>query len=78
MNESETTQATAAGSATYERCPCLEVAAAMRRIFGVSPAVRHHLDQSRIEFLKAIREVLNERIERLSTPPRQGTKVTVE
>ncbi len=78
MTETETTQATAAGGATHERCPCLEVADAVRRIFGVSPAVRHHLEQSRVEFLKAIREVLNERIERLSTPAGHGTKVAVE
>jgi ribosome-associated translation inhibitor RaiA len=45
---------------------------------GVSPQVRQHLANSRIEFLKAIREVIDERIEQLSKPVQQGTKIQVE
>jgi hypothetical protein len=44
----------------------------------VSPAARQHLANSRIEFLKAIREVLDARIERESKSVQQGTKIAVE
>ena len=50
----------------------------MREFLGISPAVRQHLANSRIEFLKAIREVINERIDHLSSQGQPGTKVTVE
>jgi hypothetical protein len=36
------------------------------------------LANSRVEFLKAIREILNERIEHLSSQGQKGTKVAVE
>jgi hypothetical protein len=36
------------------------------------------LANSRVEFLKAIREVLDERIEHLSSQGQKGTKVAVE
>jgi hypothetical protein len=49
-----------------------------RARLGVSPEVRRHLANSRIEFLKAIREVIDERIEQLSKPVQQGTKIRVE
>jgi hypothetical protein len=45
---------------------------------GVSPTVREHLTNSRIEFLKAVRTVLDERIERLSKKGQQGTRIAVE
>jgi hypothetical protein len=62
----------------YEPCPCREIVNTLRECLGISPAVRQHLDNSRIEFLKAMREVLNQRIDRLSSASQQGTKVTVE
>jgi hypothetical protein len=43
-----------------------------------SPAVREHLANSRIEFLKAIRAVIDARIEHLSGTGQRGTKVVVE
>jgi hypothetical protein len=64
--------------AVYENCPCRELVDTVREFLGVSPAVRQHLANSRVEFLKAIREVLNERIERLSSQGQKGTKVAVE
>jgi hypothetical protein len=64
--------------AAYENCPCRELVDTVREFLGVSPAVRQHLANSRVEFLKAIREVLNERIERLSSQGQKGTKVAVE
>ena len=76
MNKSETSQRIT--KVTHERCPRLEIMETVRQCLGISPAVRQHLANSRVEFLKAIREILNERIDRLSSQPQQGTKVAVE
>ena len=62
----------------YERCLCREAIDQVRDLLGISPTVREHLKSSRIEFLKAIRTVIDERIEHLSTPAERGTKVVVE
>jgi hypothetical protein len=62
----------------YERCLCREAIDELRDFLGVSPAVREHLRSSRIEFLKAIRTVIDERIEHLSRSGQRGTKVAVE
>jgi hypothetical protein len=78
MNKSETSQPITGQQVTYERCPCLEIVETVQQCLGISPAVQQHLANSRVEFLKAIREILNERIERLSRQPQQGTKVAVE
>jgi hypothetical protein len=50
----------------------------VRELLGISPAVRQHLTNSRVEFLKAIRQVLDDRIAHLSSRAQQGTKVAVE
>ncbi len=71
-------QSTAGASASHERCPCYEVMDFIRTRLGVSPAVRQHLSNSRVEFLKAIREVIDEKIEHLSKAGQQGTKIPVE
>ena len=71
-NQSQTSE-----QAVYD-CPCRELVDTVRQFLGVSPAVRQHLANSRVEFLKAIREVLNERIEHLSGQGQKGTKVAVE
>ena len=78
MNKSETSQPITSEQVIHERCPCLEIMETVRQCLGISPAVRQHLANSRVEFLKAIREILNERIDRLSSQPQQGTKVAVE
>jgi hypothetical protein len=78
MNKQEANQRAASERATSERCLCREVVDHLQNAFGASPAARKHLANSRIEFLKAIREVINERIERLSSPGQQGTKIAVE
>jgi hypothetical protein len=62
----------------YERCLCRETVERLRDCFGVSPAVREHFTNSRIEFLKAIRAVIDERIEHISSADQRGTKVAVE
>ena len=78
MNKPEKSQSTTSEQVVYERCPCREIVDTVREFLGISPAVRQHLANSRVEFLKAIREVLNERIEHLSSQGQKGTKVAVE
>jgi hypothetical protein len=65
-------------AAAQERCPCLEIMDLFRTRLGVSSEVRKHLENSRVEFLKAIRVVLDERIEHLSKAGQHGTKIAVE
>jgi hypothetical protein len=62
----------------YERCLCRELLDQFRIRLGVSPQVRQHFVNSRIEFLKAIREVINDRIEHLSKKAEPGAKIPVE
>jgi hypothetical protein len=78
MKEQEASQPAAGERVVYERCLCRELVDHLRDRLGVSPAVRQYLANSRIEFLKAIREVIDQRIEHLSSTSQQGTKVTVE
>ena len=78
MNAQQTSESAASQGATHERCLCYEVLDLFRSRLGVSPRVKQHLANSRIEFLKAIREVIDERIEHLSKPVQQGTKIRVE
>lgn len=78
MNEQESNQSATTQSAAHERCLCYEVLDMFRSRLGISPRVKQHLANSRIEILKAIREVIDERIEHLSKPAQQGTKIQVE
>lgn len=78
MTETQADQHKEGERVVYERCLCHEALSHLRSCFGISSAVREHLANSRIEFLKAIRAVIDERIEHLSTPRQQGTKVAVE
>ena len=55
-----------------ERCVCHEVLDHVAKVFEVSPAVKQHLMNSRLEFLKAIRAVIDQRIEHLSGTPSKG------
>jgi hypothetical protein len=77
-NQQQANQSAASASASHERCPCYEVMDFIRTRLGISPAVRQHLSNSRVEFLKAIREVIDEKIEHLSKAAQQGTKIPVE
>jgi len=72
------TQSSANEDVMYERCLCREVIDTVREFVGISPAVRQHLSNSRVEFLKAIRQVIDERIDHLSGQGQKGTKVAVE
>ena len=78
MNEQTESSKTGGERATRDRCLCYEMLDHLRETLGVSPPVKQHLANSRIEFLKAIRGVIDERIERLSTKGQQGTKIAVE
>jgi hypothetical protein len=78
MNEPQESQSTAKGHTGPEPCPCREIADTVQRFLGISPAARQHLANSRVEFLKALREMLDARIEHLSSRPQKGTKVAVE
>lgn len=78
MNQQETTQQTSTRPVAEERCLCREAVDRVRECFGVSSKVRQHLSNSRLEFLKAIRAVIDERIERVSSAGQPGTKVAVE
>jgi hypothetical protein len=77
MNE-QTNESTATQGTAHERCLCYELLDLLRARVGVSPAVRRHLRNSRVEFLKAIRTVIDDRIEHLSNAGQQGTKISVE
>jgi hypothetical protein len=61
-----------------ERCLCREVVDHVRDAFGVSPNVKEHFNNSRIEFLKGIRAIIDSRIEHLSRGGQRGTKIAVE
>jgi hypothetical protein len=78
MSEQETNRQNATQPVVQERCLCREVVEQVRQSFGVSPEVGEHLRNSRIEFLKAIRAVIDSRIEHLSKPSHRGAKIAVE
>ena len=78
MSEPQPTQHNEGERVVYERCVCREALDHLQSYFGISSAAREHLMNSRIELLKAIRAVIDERIEHLSTSSQPGTKVAVE
>jgi len=60
------------------RCVCQEFLDHVGKVLAVSPEVKQHLTNSRVEFLKAIRAVLDQRIEHLSQKAQQGSRIAVE
>jgi hypothetical protein len=63
----------------YERCLCREAIDRFQDLFTIhTEEARHHMRNSRIEFLKAIRSLIDDRIAHLSTAAQAGTKVSVE
>lgn len=78
MSEQEATQQNATQPLIQERCLCREIVNEFREAFGVSPKVREHFMNSRIEFLKGIRAIIDSRIEHLSSAGQRGTKIAVE
>ncbi len=79
MNEQQASQQQQGGQAG-ERCLCREAMDRMRELLlPRSPAARMHLRNSRIELLKAVRSLIDDRIAYLSgASQQQGTKVSVE
>jgi hypothetical protein len=77
-SQAQANQAQSGERVAYERCLCRELLDHLRAHFHVSPEVRQHLANSRVEFLKAIREVIDDRIDHLTTKASQGTKIPVE
>ncbi len=61
-----------------EGCLCCEVQRLVSQMFRLPEPTRQHLRNSRIEFLKAIRSLLDERIAQLSRAEVKGAKVEVE
>jgi len=78
MNAESTTPNAASEQAGSGRCACHEVIDHVAKLLEVSPAVKQHLNNSRMEFLKAIRAVIDQRIEHLSGSAQQGSKIAVE
>ena len=79
MSEQEATHQNAAQPAVHERCLCREVLEQVREHLNLSPEVHEHFTNSRIEFLKGIRAVIDSRIEHLSSKnSSRGTKIAVE
>ena len=78
MNGQKTTRREAREPAVHERCMCREVLDQVRENFGISPKVQEHFNNSRIEFLKGIRAVIDSRIESLGKAGQRGTKIAVE
>jgi hypothetical protein len=61
-----------------QTCVCREVLDNLNKLFEISPNVRQHLANSRIEFLKAIRAAIDQRIDNLSSKVQQGSHIPVE
>ena len=78
MSEQEATQQNVTQPLIQERCLCREIVNQFREAFDVSPKVREHFTNSRIEFLKGLRAVIDGRIEHLSNAGQRGTKIAVE
>jgi hypothetical protein len=76
MNEQQQAPSTAAIHAGP--CPCQQIADGIRQLLGVPESAKQHLANSRVEFLKALRAVLDARIEHLSGQAAKGTKVAIE
>ena len=78
MNEQNPHEQTSGERHRHQGCLCCEILDHLHECFHVSPAVRQHLSNSRIEFLKAIRGVIEQRIELLSNSGQRGAKIAVE
>ncbi len=78
MSEQQTSTPPAA-ERIYERCLCREAIDRFEDLFHIhTDEARVHLRNSRIEFLKAVRSLIDDRIAHLSTESQKGTKVAVE
>jgi hypothetical protein len=76
MTEQET------GKTHHSGCMCCRATEMMGRMFrgsGPSGEATNHFRQARVEFLKGIRRLVDDRIERASRDPHQrGSRVVVD
>ena len=78
MSEQEATQQNAGRPAMSEGCLCREVLEQVRAHLSLSPEIHEHFTNSRIEFLKGIRAIIDSRIEHLSRTSQRGAKIAVD
>jgi hypothetical protein len=78
MNAETGTPQASTERAAHDGCLCYQFVELLRERLGISPTVKQHLMNSRVEFLKAVRTVIDERIENLSAKGQHGTKIAVE
>jgi len=76
MNESAANQQ-ANQHASQHHCICDDIAKMMRN-FGPSESVVAHFRNARVEMLKGIRQMIDERIERTQRKDAKGTSFGVE
>ncbi len=66
-------------AANIGACPYVDLGEHIAALLGVrSPLARQHLRNARIEMLKALRAMIDERIEHLSQAGTRGTKIGVD
>jgi hypothetical protein len=78
MNEEKPSTAPSGEGATG---PCARFGAeldTLLRSLAPSEDVRQHFTNARIELLKGVRSLIDDRIQRLSSEHRKGTSVTIE
>ena len=78
MSEHEATQQNAGRPAMPEGCLCREVLEQVRAHLSLSPEIHEHFANSRIEFLKGIRAIIDSRIEHRSRTSQRGAKIAVD
>ena len=68
-----------APAAAEPQCLCMGVGPKVTAMLQCrSGAARQHLNNARVEFLKAVRAMIDERIDELGRSRKKGTSVTVE
>jgi hypothetical protein len=77
MNQPQKSQSTTE-QPIHQPCPFRELVDTIREFLGISATARQRLADSRVEFLKALRAMLDAQIEHLSTQPQKGTKLAAE
>lgn len=78
---SEEKSSAAAGGPESARGSCERIGAeidGLLHALAPSEDVRHHFRNARIEVLKGLRGLIDERIQRLSTESQKGTSVPIE
>ncbi len=77
MNEHQATTNTG-GTRPNETCNPRDLGEQIADMLGISPQTRQHIRNARIEVLKAVRSVIDARIDHLSRTDQKGTKLTVD